>query len=102
MRVRDYHEAGDGLSQSLTMIVAPPPPVQLALSIFGQGVDSEAHLLLFGIAGQRQVIQASGDLSTWNAIATNVSAASLFQFFETNRWQFPQRFYRAVVALSDP
>ena len=102
VRVRDYHEAGDGLSQSLTMIVAPPPPVQLALSIFGQGVDSEAHLLLFGIAGQRQVIQASGDLSTWNAIATNVSAASLFQFFETNRWQFPQRFYRAVVALSDP
>ena len=81
------------------MSVAPPPAVQLALSIVGQDADSEAQLLLFGTTGQRQVIQASGDLRNWTPMATNASATNLFQFFETNRWQFPQRFYRAVVAL---
>ncbi len=99
VRVRDYHETGVGLSQSFTMSVAPPPAVQLALSIVGQNADSEAQLLLFGTMGQRQVIQASGDLRNWTPMATNASATNLFQFFETNRWQFPQRFYRAVLAL---
>ena len=99
VRVRDYHETGAGLSQSFTMSVAPPPAVQLALSIVGQDADSEAQLLLFGTTGQRQIIQASGDLRNWTPMATNASATNLFQFFETNRWQFPQRFYRAVVAL---
>jgi len=99
VRVRDYHEGGAGLSQRLTMTVEPPPPVQLALSILGQGTDSAAQLVLLGTAGQRQVIQASGDLRNWTPLATNASAASLYQFFETNRWQFSQRFYRAVVGL---
>ena len=73
--------------------------MHLALSIVGQGVDSEPQLILLGTAGQRQVIQASDDLRNWAPMATNASATNLFQFFETNRWQFPQRFYLAVVAL---
>ena len=97
VRVRDYHEGSAGVSQNLTLNVGPPPPVQLALSIIGQGANSLAQLLLRGTAGQRQVVQVSSDLLNWAPLATNITATNLFEVIETNAVQFPGRFYRAVI-----
>ena len=97
LRVRDYHEASAGITRTFPLSIAPAPSPQLALTLTGQGSNSQAHLLLSGVTGQRQVIQGSLHLSNWVPLATNVSGTNLFQFVESNLFQFPQRFYRAVV-----
>jgi hypothetical protein len=48
-----------------------------------------------GVAGCNFVIQASTDLITWVNLQTNTSP---FTFVDTNAWQYPRRFYRAVLA----
>jgi hypothetical protein len=98
LRVRDYHETGAGITRPVALNVAPPPTVQLALSIIGQGAGSQAQLVLHGTTGQRQVIQVSSNLFTWTPLATNTSGTNLFQVIENSPLQFRQRFYRAVVA----
>jgi hypothetical protein len=97
LRVRDYHEGSTGITRTVFLAVRPPPPVQLDLSISGQGASAQAQLLLHGTTGQRQIVQASTNLTDWVAIATNTSRTNLFQFTESNALQFPQRFYRAVI-----
>jgi hypothetical protein len=97
LRVRDYHEGSPGVIRLVALYVAPPPPVQLALAITGQGSNAQVQLLLSGASGQRQIVQASSNFSTWMAIATNASGTNLFQLIESNALQFPQRFYRAVI-----
>ena len=97
VRVRDYHVGAAGVSQNLTLNVAPPPPVRLALSVTAQGANSVAQLLLYGTPGQQQVVQVSSDLVSWTPLTTNLTATNLFQLIETNAGQFPQRFYRASI-----
>jgi hypothetical protein len=97
VRVRDYHEAGAGLTQSFALDVASSASPQLALSIIGQGTNSQVRLLLMGVAGQQQVIQASSNLAGWSPVVTNTSGISLFGFIENDALQFPRRFYRALV-----
>ena len=97
LRVRDYHEGGAGVARPVTLIVAPPPAVQLALSIIGPGAGSQTQLVLRGTTGQRQVIQVSSDLIHWTPLATNTSGTNLFQYLETNPALFSDRFYRALV-----
>lgn len=97
LRVRDYHEGGVGVTRPVFLNVGPPPTVQLALSLIGQGANSQLQLLLHGTTGQRQVIQVSSDLFSWTPVATNNSGTNLFQFIESNPRQSPQRFYRAAV-----
>src|SRR6185369_9872845 len=97
VHVRDYHEAGVGLTQAFALSVASPPSPRLALSIAVQGGSGEAHLFLFGSAGQKQIIQASGILSNWTPMATNLAGTKIFEFIESNPLEFPQRFYRAMV-----
>jgi hypothetical protein len=97
IRVRDYHETGAGLTQSFTIDVAPPPPAQLALSLSGQGTNTQAHVALTGPAGQHQAIQASSNLIDWTPLVTNASGTNNFLFIETNTSIQPARFYRSIV-----
>jgi len=97
IRVRDYHETGAGLTQSFTMNVVQPPPAQLAVSLSGQGTNTQAQVTLTGQAGQRQAIQTSSNLANWTPVVTNVSGTNLFQFSETNALLHPRRFYRSIV-----
>ena len=94
VRVRDYHETGTGLTQNISLNVAAPPPMQLAISI----TNNQTRVFLSGTTGQKQIIQVSSNLFNWTPVATNSSGTNLFQFTESNPLQFPQRFYRAVVA----
>ena len=96
LRVRDYHEGTDGISRSFPITVRPPPPVQLTLSLDGQGTNSQATLLLSGTAGQQQIIQVSSNFSTWISLVTNLSGTNLFKYIDDNIL-VAQRFYRAVV-----
>jgi Putative Ig domain len=97
LRVRDYHEAGDGITRQVTLNVVPSPPIHLSSSVSNQAGGSLSLVVLHGTTGQRQVIQVSSNLSNWSPVATNSSGTNLFQFIETNPLQFPQRFYRAVA-----
>ena len=97
LRVRDYHEVGTGITRPVVLNVAPPPSVQLGLSIIGAGASRQAQLLLHGTTGQRQDIQVSSNLFIWTPLVTNSSGTNLFQFIESNGLQFPQRYYRAVI-----
>ena len=97
LRVRDYHEGSPGITRLVALHVAPPPPVRLELSIAGQGGGAQAKLLLSGTTGQRQIVQASSNLTDWVPIATNASGTNMFQFVESNALQSPRRFYRAVL-----
>ena len=97
VRVRDYHVGAAGVSQNLTLNIAPPPPVRLALSVTAQGANSLAQLLLYGTPGQQQVVQFSSDLVSWAPLTTNLMATNRFQLIETNAGQFPQRFYRVSI-----
>src|SRR6185369_3813271 len=97
LRVRDYHEGSTGVTRLVSLRVALPPPFQLTLSAIGQDDGAQARLVLHGTTGQRQVIQASTNLSSWTPVATNSSGTSLFQLTESNALQFEQRFYRALV-----
>lgn len=97
LRVRDYHETGAGLTQNFTMNVATTTPAQLALSLVGEGTNTQASLTLTGPTGQHQAIQISTNLVNWTSVVTNLSGTNFFQFTETNALRFTQRFYRSVV-----
>jgi hypothetical protein len=97
LRVRDYHEGAAGVTRTVFLAVHPPPPVQLDLLLSGQSVGAQIQLVLHGTTGQRQIVQASSNLTDWVTIMTNTSTTNLFEFTDTNVLQLPQRFYRAVV-----
>jgi hypothetical protein len=99
LRVRDYHEGSVGVTRPTAILVAPPPPVRLAVSLLGQGAGSQLQLLLYGTAGQEQILQVSTNLLDWTAVATNSLATNLFQFLDQNPLPFAPRFYRAVTVL---
>ena len=97
IRLRDYHEASAGLTQAVTLAIAPAQPAQLALSLMGQGSNTEAWVTLNGPAGQRQAIQTSSNLLNWTSVTTNFTGTNFFQFIETNALRDPHRFYRSMV-----
>ena len=61
----------------------------------GNLAGSQFRLDCPGIPGCVFVIQASTDLSAWQNVQTN---SSPFSFVDTNSWQYPRRFYRAILA----
>ena len=87
------------MARLVSLHVAPPPPVELALSMVGGGKGAHAQLLLYGTAGQRQVLETSSNLANWTPLAKNASGTNLFQLSENGALQFAKRFYRAVVTL---
>ena len=97
LRVRDYHEGSAGITRPTAINVAPPPSVRLAVSLLGQGAGGQVQLLLYGTAGQQQIVQVSSNLLDWISVATNSQATNLFQFLNQNPLQLPQRYYRAVT-----
>jgi hypothetical protein len=92
LRVRDYHETGNGITRPVTLHVTTQQPVLLTLLL----TNNQAHLTLNGTDGQQATIQASVDLFNWAPIATNISGTNVFHAIESNVMQFPQRFYRSV------
>jgi hypothetical protein len=96
LRVRDYHEVGAGVSETVELAVAPPPAPVLALSVLSFGANARAQIDVYGVPGQKQIIQTSSNLSNWTPIATNISGTNFFRFTETNAF-LRQRFYRAIV-----
>jgi hypothetical protein len=79
------------------MTVALAPPFSLTLSHSGTGTNSQAQLSLFGMTGQRQVVEVSSNLTQWLPLATNLTATNDFRRTETNTSPHAARFYRAVV-----
>jgi len=97
IRVRDYHESGPGITQDFALNIGSAPAPQLSVLLSIPGGIPQAQLLLTGVSGQRQLIQASTNLSDWIPVATNVSGTNLFTFIESNPTGFSSRFYRALV-----
>lgn len=86
-RTRYLHASG-----SLTVVSSFQPP-RLDLV---RASAAQVRVDVSGVAGQRVVLQRSGDLRTWTPLATN--------WLATNRWVYldnapspTRRFYRAVV-----
>jgi hypothetical protein len=50
---------------------------------------------LFGVAGQKQAIEASSNLVNWIAVATNQAGSATFNFTNTTTWK--QGYYRARI-----
>ena len=50
---------------------------------------------LFGVAGQKQVIEASSNMVNWAATATNQAGSATFNFTNTATWK--QGYYRARI-----
>ncbi len=67
-------------------------PVVLVPTNWSSG---QFQLSCAGVPGCNFIIQASTDLSAWVNLQTNTSP---FVFVDTNAWQYPRRFYRAVLA----
>jgi hypothetical protein len=83
----NVHTVNNGGGEIRGFLVASP---RLAVS-----VTNQVSITLFGVPGQKQVIQATTNLTAWAPVVTNTSGTNLFQF--TDPLQNQQRYYRAVV-----
>jgi hypothetical protein len=63
--------------------------------------DGSVTMDLTGGAGSTYIVQATTDLATgiWLPLATNVlDTNGVWQFTDTDATNFPQRFYRSMLA----
>lgn len=77
---------------NVTLATAGAPTLHPAGQVGGQ-----FQFLLTGSAGSNYIVQSATDLSVSNWVSRQTNAAP-FTFVETNAHQFPQRFYRGMVA----
>ena len=97
LRVRDYHEGGPGLVQTVTLTVTNLPPVKLSISVGGSGTNAQAFISFLGTPGQQQIAEASSNLITWAPVETNTFSTNMFQLTVSNLFEFPRQFYRSVI-----
>lgn len=91
---------------------APAPPVDQVLLIApGNNLISDVQRLangmftfrFYGEPGTNYVVQASSNLVTWTALATNqVSALGYFEFTDVGATNYSKRFYRIAPVAALP
>ncbi|HEX7652764.1 MAG TPA: chitobiase/beta-hexosaminidase C-terminal domain-containing protein, partial [Verrucomicrobiae bacterium] len=59
--------------------------------------NGTVHLFFLGNSGQTYILQGSTNLLSWDAIATNVAPASVFELVDPQAGQFQSRYYRTVL-----
>ena len=83
--------------QSITLYVLPPaaapPPPQLRAG--NLSTSGAFDLWLYGTAGQRYALQASGDLRTWRDLLTNTLSGTSWHIVRGSS-DGPQQFYRGL------
>ena len=62
------------------------------------GGGGQAQFTANGFTGQRIIVQASTDLTSWVSIGTNTLAGTSWNFVDGQAANYAQRFYRAVLA----
>ena len=90
----NFSPSTNSLTQSILVVVTPPPPSKLSLApVFGKGTVSAQ---LAGVAGQTYVIEASADLIHWTPLSTNnADTNGIVSLVDSNAVAYPSRFYRA-------
>jgi hypothetical protein len=58
---------------------------------------AQPRIIVTGTTGQHQAVEASTNLSNWFTLTTNMTGTNLFQFDDSDGWQSPTKFYRALV-----
>jgi hypothetical protein len=77
----------------LTVIVAPPRPVfEVAQCAF---VEAGFKVVFVGVAGASYVIEASDDLTNWQALGSVTSGTTIFEFIDQDARSVVGRCYRA-------
>jgi hypothetical protein len=76
----------------ITIAPVNPPTAAAATLTSAKQANGQFAFLVTGTVGSNYVVQASSDLKTWSAVATN---AAPFTFNDPNASSFSQRFYRA-------
>ncbi len=82
-------------SKSFTVTVNPLAPI--ILTPLGS-TNGQFKLQVSGTTGPDYIISASGTLTNWNDLATNLSPTPPFQFTDTNAPSTTNRFYRARLS----
>jgi hypothetical protein len=78
--------------QILTVLASANPPRFASVS---RATNGPTQLTIDAQIGQRVIVQASGDLSAWTSIRTNIVTATPFVVVDSTA--AAQRFYRAAV-----
>ena len=86
--------ATPSLSATQTFNVVVTRPAQPSMQQL-TATNSQFQSLITGPSGPDYYVQASGDLSNWTTIHTNLSATVPFLWSDTNR--FSKRFYRVLL-----
>jgi hypothetical protein len=87
-------------TQSFSVVVMPPtnsPPSVASTLTLSNLNGNPFRFTLLGTVGSNYIVQAATDLArpVWLPLVTN---AAPFEFVESDKNEFPQRFYRAIVA----
>ena len=78
--------------KKMTSASVIPPTAAAAVLTSARQTNGQFTFMITGTAGSNYVVQASSDLKTWSAVATN---AAPFTFTDPNASSFNQHFYRA-------
>jgi hypothetical protein len=78
--------------ERLILTASTLPPLLTALGFS----NSQFQLLVNGYSGQRVIMQASADLTSWSAFTTNTLTNGTVQISDAQSG-LPQRFYRALL-----
>lgn len=87
-------EAGFNNSVAVNAIYFLRPPVLFTAP--GYFTNQQFMLPISGIAGKTYVLQATTNFADWVSLSTNVAGSDVFMLMDTNAFENPYRFYRAV------
>ena len=87
-------EAGFNNSVAASAIYFLRPPVLFTAP--GYFTNQQFMLPISGIAGKTYVLQATTNFVDWVSLSTNVAGSDVFMLTDTNTFEIPYRFYRAV------
>ena len=90
---RNDPNRSDIYAQRLNPDGTPGRAVPLILSAPMRPDDSRFQFTISGTAGRTYIIEASGDLANWSAIATNIAPSDVFNYTNSNATNLRQ-FYR--------
>jgi hypothetical protein len=87
-------EAGFNNSVAVNAIYFLRPPVLFTAP--GYFTNQQFMLPISGLAGKSYVLQATTNFVDWTPLSTNVAGSNVFLLTDTNAFEVPYRFYRAV------
>jgi mono/diheme cytochrome c family protein len=87
-------EAGFNNSVAVNAIYFLRPPVLFTAP--GYFTNQQFMLPISGLAGKSYVLQATTNFVDWIPLSTNLAGSNVFLLMDTNAFEVPYRFYRAV------